>query len=60
MAYYIQDQGISSPSVSPDNTKIAYIESDGGVDLYVMDVNGENYHEIYTQGFNTLQPSWWY
>jgi len=48
----------SGPSVSPDNTKIAYIESDTNVDLYVMDIDGNNYHEIYTQGFNTLQPSW--
>ena len=50
---------VSHASVSPDNTKLAFIKLDGDVDLYVMNVDGTNVAEIYSRGdLNTLQPSW--
>ncbi len=50
---------VDDPTYSPDGQKIAFINFDGDVDLYVMNVDGTGVHEIYTRGENNvLQPTW--
>lgn len=55
----IHSGNVSHASVSPDNSKLAFIKSDGGAKLYEMNVDGSNVGEIYSQeALNVFQPSW--
>lgn len=58
---------IRGVTVSPDNTKIAFIKDsvdDGygyNYDLYEMNLDGSNVHKLFTQndsGYNLRQPTW--
>lgn len=56
----IYEGGVGRATVSPDGEKIAFsIDDDGDKDLYVIDLNGANRHEIFTEeGPAVLQSNW--
>ncbi|NDV92200.1 amidohydrolase family protein [Alteromonas sp. 345S023] len=48
------------PTISPDGTKVAFVsDRDGLSNIWVMDINGENLHQITTEKNNTIHsPKW--
>jgi Tol biopolymer transport system component len=51
--------GLTTPSWSPDGKQLAFTGYDGGIsDLFVVNVDGSNFHRLTNDKYADLQPSW--
>ncbi len=51
--------GVTSPSFSPDDRRIVFSATLGGVsDLYIVDIDGKNLKRLTNDVYGDLQPNW--
>ncbi|MGI9044862.1 MAG: hypothetical protein ACR2GK_12195 [Gemmatimonadaceae bacterium] len=51
--------GVTSPSFSPDDSRIVFSATIGGItDLHIVDADGKNLRRLTNDVFADLQPSW--
>ena len=52
-------EGVTSPSWSPDGTRLVVSGDEGGItDLYMVDADGKNFRRLTADRYGDLQPQW--